>query len=521
MLITRWFNSQRICFVLLILFAAFLAIYNLEGYPAFESWDEAYLLQFPRNLLLYGRYSALTDEGFGPFGGVGPYNNVSTGLPVMFPIALFFKAYGLTLWAARLVTALYIIGAIVAIYLTINYIYNHKVALIASLIFMFSGPMWLNTVIHGRVVQGEIPAMAYLAVACYLWFKSFEKNDWKSLFAAGLFFGLSTLTKDLFSFAIISTLAGIYMLDRIGHKKLRFRHVFVPLLFSVLGVVSWLGIQQYMWSLEGFASAPSTESFLEAARHRVIVFVPHLWYENSKFLLENGFVLWAIPALVYTYLFTWQQKGCDHPHQLFFPLFVTIWISWYVIASIGWHRYAYPGWAASSILIAKFLNDLSGGFHIDFRAIRLALKHGGDTAPFRNLAVLMLTLILIGYPCQNTIRRIVTAVPDPSPKQMARYIDLHLPSDARIMSEEWGVDFYSTRSYHHPPGSFGDVLIKHYQIDRSEEEIHFDVASYDPDYILDGPSTKAWRLFSPTFLRNQCKLVISIGGYDLYQVVKR
>jgi hypothetical protein len=94
----QWSTSERIFFVLLVLFTAFLAMYNLDGYPMLRSMDEGYRLLFAKNLVLYGKYAAQTSQGFGSFAGSGASGAVATGATVMLPIALAFKVLGVNLW---------------------------------------------------------------------------------------------------------------------------------------------------------------------------------------------------------------------------------------------------------------------------------------------------------------------------------------------------------------------------------------------------------------------------------------
>jgi hypothetical protein len=191
---------------------------------------------------------------------------------------------------------------------------------------------------------------------------------------------------------------------------------------------------------------------------------------------------------------------------------------WYVIASIGWPRYAYPGWAVSSILVAKFLCDLAVEFKIEWPRVFATSWWSKFLPKLHNLSVLLLILILVLWPAQNTARRIVKG-DNQAAEKFAQYIEANPPPDVLIASEEWEIDFLTNRAYlHHTKG--GDTFIKHLQLGYPLEGELYDVAAYDPDYIIDGPYNKGVGFISPEFLESRGKLIVSIGEYGLYEVVK-
>ena len=457
---TQWSTSERICFVVLVLFTAFLAMYNLDGYPMLRSMDEGYRLLFAKNLVLYGKYAVQTSQGFGSFAGSGASGAVATGATVMLPIALAFRVLGVNLWAARLVMALYLIGCVVTLYLCVRGLYSAGVALLASLLFLFAGPPWLNTVALGRQVYGEVPALAFLFLGCSIWFAALEDDKLGRLIAASTCFGLATLTKDLLSFALLGSMVGVYIVDRLYAKKLRLCQVAIPILFSVATIVGWRLLVDSQSSGVGVPAG----GFLGRSSIRLFAFAPHLWYDSFKFLAEQGFVLWAVPALVHALLNALSYKGSlDTSRQLFVLFFVIIWMLWYVIASIGWQRYAYPGWAVSSILVAKFLYDLVGDFKVEWSA-GFALFGWSQLLPkLRTLPVLLLALIMIVWPAQNTVRRIVKS-DNHDAEAFAHYIKTSISTDALVASVEWDIDFLTDRTYLHIPQQFVEAHIKHYQL---------------------------------------------------------
>src|SRR3989344_6541436 len=96
--------------VALFLFVTFAAAYRLTESPA--TWyDEGYLLQSSKNLALYGKQGLQTAPGV--FASTA---TVSSGFPILAPVALSFKLFGIGLLQARLVMVLYILAFCGAVY---------------------------------------------------------------------------------------------------------------------------------------------------------------------------------------------------------------------------------------------------------------------------------------------------------------------------------------------------------------------------------------------------------------------
>jgi len=479
--------------------------------------DEGYRLVFPKNLVLHGKYALLTSDGFGPFAGGGGSGTVSTGATLILPIALAFRVLGVTLWSARLIMALYFVVCAISLYVCVRFLYEDRVALLASLLFLFAGPTWLNTVVMGRWVYGEVPALAFLFLGSSIWFASLEDTNLRRLIAASICFALAGMTKDIFAIIIIASLISVFLVDRLLSKSVKLQHVVIPSLLCLVSVIAW----QVLLSILTSDLAGQDDGLLAAVGYTVFAFAPQRWSGSLKYLAEHGFILWAVPALAHTILAALNQRNSsDSCRQLFFPFFVIIWMMWYVIASIGWPRYAYPGWAVSSILVGKFLYDMATAFkskwaftNAPFRSLKPLLKLG-------HLPVLCLILILILYPAQNTIKRIVQG-DNHAAHDFAHYIETELPQNSLIASAEWEIDFLTNRPYLHHPRSFQTAHIRHHQLGYPLVGQPYNVDVYNPDYVIDGPYNKGTDFISKDFIRNKGQLLFSIGEYDLYKVVSR
>src|SRR3989344_1692639 len=165
----------------LFLFVTFAATYRLTESPG--TWyDEGYLLQSSQNLALYGTQGLQTAPGV--FASTA---TVSSGFPVLAPVALSFKLFG-----------------------------------------------------TGKAVLGEVPGLFYLALALLV-LDRLERSGYANMRLyglSGLFLGLCAVTKQIF-IPLLLALALVY-LTRFRRIRLQFRGVLVSLCMFVIPVIIWL-----------------------------------------------------------------------------------------------------------------------------------------------------------------------------------------------------------------------------------------------------------------------------------------
>jgi hypothetical protein len=224
-------------------------------------------------------------------------------------------------------------------------------------------------------------------------------------------------------------------------------------------------------------------------RTRLFPFQPHLIYENFKLLGQEGYLLWGIPTLAYSFILALSSENPKTTIlQLFFPCFVLVWMGWYAVASIGWVRYSYPGWVISNMLLAKFLLDMI----LKFQPRRRSTQDDTLTQQFQSslafVPPLLFVAILIFWPAQNAIRRIATG-DNQAPQALSDYILTNLPDSATILSTEWEIAFLSSRTYIHIPWETIERHIRN-EMGWTERVEIFNVYDYDPDYVINGPTNK-------------------------------
>ena len=130
--------NRRVSFVrrgvvaLTVVVILFLALYNLIDYP--PTWfDEGSHLHVPKTLVRFGIYADYSSEGFryyGPILGVGP--------TVMLPIAATFWLFGIGLFQARLVMAIYLLATIYVFYRLACQVGDRRLAWLAIILLVTS-----------------------------------------------------------------------------------------------------------------------------------------------------------------------------------------------------------------------------------------------------------------------------------------------------------------------------------------------------------------------------------------------
>ena len=124
---------KKIIFILIILLAAFLRLYKLADYPAFNA-DEA--------AIGYNAYS-LIETGKDEHGNPWPihfqsFNDYKPGL-YFYLVLPFVKALGLTEFAVRIPSALLGVGAVIVLYFLVRELFkNERLAILSSLFLAIS-----------------------------------------------------------------------------------------------------------------------------------------------------------------------------------------------------------------------------------------------------------------------------------------------------------------------------------------------------------------------------------------------
>jgi len=475
----------------------FLCLYNLECYP--RTWfDEGWHLQAAKHLARTGVYR------FGP--AVGP--------TVFYPIAWAFRLFGVGLMQARLVMVGYLLLALAMFYLLVRQLYGGTTALIASFVLIASPGIGL--VEWGRQVMGEVPAMAFFLMGTLCWFRTVDtsSNRLPLLFLAGIFFGLSVLTKNQYLILILA-LIGVWISDLLYYRRLRPMQVVIPILCAVFCLLTWYGVLNLLTGPK--VVKQTVEQWQTAPARSILLLNPRLVLNSAKFVFgPRVFYAWALPGLLYGGFIALRRdrRGLKAAFLLFFA---SLWLTWYIVASIGWERYAFPGLTIVSLFVARLFLDLIKGDRISLRRLWAELQEGTGLATARRLCFLVVLFVMTLYPLTSQVQAVLFQA-DRTPQEFAEYLEAHVSKDAVIETWEPELGFLTDHKYHYPPARMVDAMSRHLALGTPSPAGTYDFLAADPAYLVVGEFGKWTGLYPTDFLRQHCTLVISIGPYDLYQV---
>lgn len=502
-------NRKTLLWTLGLLVVYFLVFHNLTRFPA-PWFDEGSHLHVPKTLATYGVYADISSEGFryyGPTIGVGP--------TVMLPIAAMFKLFGAGLLQARLIMALYLLAALYIFHRLTDFLAGKWVAWIAlALILSSRSVLFLE---YGRQLLGEVPGLFFLLLAVYLWFSKWNENDWKRLSLIGLLFGLAMVTKYQYLLFLAPTLILSWGLDIFYYKTSTHRNFLIPGIIAAGSFGIWqLLTLQYL----GPSTAMENLALLQAsAEGAAFNFNLTQLAANFGVLTSRAVYLGALlPALIYGFFISIPRTREGQKWSVVF-LLVALNLIWFVVASIGWIRYAFLGLTLSSLFIACLFSDITDGFKFNWSAGWFRSLFEVRNAPKFALALWLFAIIMI--PMTKTVLEI--ALPGPAyAQQMSAYLDENVPLGAVIETWDPEMGFLTDHNYHYPPNALLAIAVDqvYYGGEPAQERYDF-VQTERPDYLLIGEFSKWTQIYPLEHLVDQYELVVTFGDYDLHQRVEK
>ena len=498
----RWVLAAGVVLVL------FLAFYNLAGFPT--TWfDEGSHLHVPKTFVRFGVYADYSSEGyryFGPTTGIGP--------TVFLPIAWMFKLFGIGLLQARLVIVLYLIVCIALIFRLGQKLGGWSLALFAAALAISSRGVNLQE--YGREVLGEVPGMVFLLGGLLVWFSSWERPTWKRLVSAGLLLGLSLVTKNQYLIVLAPGLGLAFLANLLYYRAAPQRAFWVTGFVTVMVYALWQFI--LIFALGPGTGAENFALFRKAATDSALIFSTDLMKHSvSELLSLKVFFGLLIPGLVYGFFLALPRKRSGLIWGVLFFMTVSN-LAWYVLASIGWLRYAFPALLFSTFFLARMFLDWSDGFRIPWRDAWISLRRGngldGSIALKAVLGVWMVGMLLVPF-AQNLVE--ITRAPDQSPFEMAAYLDSHVAKTALVETWEPEMGFLTDHNYHFPPPATLYEANSYIWLGKAppSSSYHF-VEENLPDYVLVGAFSTWVKLYPSSILETRYVLEKSAGAYSLY-----
>ena len=179
-------------------------------------------------------------------------------------MALSANLFGLSEFSIRFPVALLGLGTIYLVYRIGKLLESKTLGMVAALIMAFS----FQFVINARYGSPAVPLTFFFTATLYFFLKGYQDKDYKFIFLAYSFLGLTMLMKGYPYFVIISLIIGVYLLI---DSRFNFRALYAKVIF----LKPWLGVPfaliiGFSWILYMYNSYGQAfyDVFMEETYHR-------------------------------------------------------------------------------------------------------------------------------------------------------------------------------------------------------------------------------------------------------------
>lgn len=494
----RWIGILAATVVL-----AGLFLYNQPYYPA--SWqDEGFVLQGAMNIVRFGQYAMRSSEGF----RILDQPLIANGPGVVLPITAAFAVFGIGLLQARLVIILYSLLTLIVFFALARRLFGSQAALIS--VFLFLVVPVEGFLKYGRHALGNVPALFYFLAGYLIWLTAIESNRLRNSVIAGGLLGLACVTKGQY-LLVLPVLLITFIFEWFYFRKVPLKLAAGLLGSALITVTLWYLVQLGLVGFENFGQ--HLEAIRASSRVTVFVFRPERILASVSYLIRSGFVLFVLPGLVYA---IWTFRRGDTlviRRQSVLVIFILLWLGWYVLASVGWPRYAIEPYLVGLLFAGKVTNDAIG-----------LLPRPRDRTPRLTKAVvlpagslvLLITIVFVSlWAMVGQVYRIAEPA-NTDADRFARYLESNIDRETVIESWEWELDVLAELNYHHPANSWVDVYtgVLHFGDAPSQS---YDPRLYHPAYLVGGPFSRWTGLYRDLLASGCCTHIASVGQYDLYR----
>jgi 4-amino-4-deoxy-L-arabinose transferase-like glycosyltransferase len=334
--LTKW----RLAFLgFALAYAAFLLL-SLMHLPM--EWDEVAHL----NGALYlqtGQYTAYVNQAFYP-----PLFDCLT--------ALSFHAFQISLLSARLVSALFSLLSLWAVFELAYSMYNGKTAFLATVLLgVMTGFFWLS-----RMALLETMLLFFVMLALLFFFRWLQNRQDKYLVLAGFAVGLGFLTKYQAVVAGIVMLVSILFLAK-GKLKWAYSRFTFAVVAAVLVVVPWIAVSyrvyadkifsQWLYALQ--VGNPEKSVYSDRYPSPIFYLIDVAWPYNTFHPISIGLYIAGLAGLGFL---AWRHTKTDKFTLIWFA---TVYVFFTLITNKEW-RYVLPLFPALAIAAAVFILFLYG-----------------------------------------------------------------------------------------------------------------------------------------------------------------
>lgn len=288
---------------------------------------------------------------------------ITTNYPVLLPVALSLKFFGVSFTAARLPLVVYLCLFALVAYIATRKWYGDNAALATLALIVFFLPFYGN----GKSVLGEVAGLFFLLAGLLF----LENHNLKKIFLAGLFLGLSVATKPFFLLVLPALFVGEVYRFFVKEKR-KLPEYFILGLGLSGPILIWFLTINPNFNFSNILTAFQYYSNSYADKTNIF----ELIFSNLKrFFTETTplhfFVMFVVSAVM---IVRGLYKKSINVSEMILFVFVILNFLWY-LKTPGWYRYFFPAHLLLFLFFPAGLNKiLSKRFFIIIILFFLAIQ---------------------------------------------------------------------------------------------------------------------------------------------------
>ena len=502
---------------LLISLLLFLLLYRLNDFPSVW-WDEGWTLDAARNWIVHGHLGHYLD-------GLPVPPRIPVRFPVVVPVALSMKIFGVGTWQGRLPGVVFTLLSLGLAFFLSSKMYNRRTGFATLFLMLCLSPLYFHPIVIGRQVLAEMPMMFFLLGGySLLWLALTRSSVWG--IGAFLLFGVAIHAKlQIPPFWLVSIILAIWM-----SISLRQRRSLLILVGIALGSITVSGLIYWVQNkiMPGSFDDPA---LIKLLFNSVIVVLD---WRIRIVALALG-LLFAFPQL-FSFIWAgrrilpvlWIARHDPSPPTSLHDASKEIirvgvwglgssWFFWYLAVGLSWERYMFPPFFIGCFFVAAYLNEFTAGFDMRLvmhRASALLLHRAFNRQNLQvvvSLAILSITLGLVGASIRGGLAASMV-----DPVAAAIYLEVNIPTGARVETFESELLFLAPELIFHLPSDLVSMQLNRKSSIDSKFIIEYDPMESNPDYLVNGPMAQMWHLYDDVIAKGFFKLDADIGGYLIY-----
>lgn len=479
-------------------------------------WDEGWTISVARNWVERGIYGLLLENQPRSPGLSGYF-------PVVSLVALSFSLFGIGIWQARVLMGVVTFGSMFGLYLLTRSLANRTVAVGAMLLAVLA-PLRaeLQPLVLGRQVLGETPSTFFLVFGFLFFYRSLKNAAWAV--PACIFWGLALQSKaQVLPFWILSLSA---MLAFVFRKK-DWRSVCLILLTA--------GGSYFVFRLiDLFKALIFPVSYPSSNLDGLLGVSGAVFDLDARLTAIGNTFRYAAPVLAAAIYLIWkinrdQATADDRFHKNIVTTgvlgLIIPWIGWYAFLAMFWTRYLFTPTFLGRLVLSIAIYDGTRQFAFrkgvsDFLPnVRLWLRHSLNVRLLLGSFLHLLIVVWLALTGWFTVE--ATLLPLFSEQLIrvdvvADYLNQNTPPDAVMETYDSELFFLLERSYHYPPDNLHILFVRRYSLDENLE-IPYAIQLPNPEYVVVGPFSAQWGVYTDLLAGGQYELIRAFPGYEIYQ----